>query len=310
MSALVGRNSRGRLVDGMRRQLIVNADDFGWSAGVNQAIAALHDAGIVTSTSLMVTAPAAAEAVVLAKERPGLAVGLHVTLAGAPALLAHRDIPRLADRKGWLPADWRRAVLGVTLSPAWRRDLRRELEAQFERFAKLGLPWSHVDTHLHTGLTPVIFRELLLLCLRYGVKAVRIPEDDFALAHRYAPQEAARHAMEARVMHWLCTRHRVALTRAGLRTTERCYGYFRSGQLDEGYLRLLIEDLPPGTQELHCHPDLSTEGGRAEFEALRSPNFRQTIESHHVRLIPWLSLTDKGYEGAALRAQALGAIQR
>lgn len=294
----------------MSRQLIVNADDFGWSAGVNRAIAALCDDGIVTSTSLMVAAPAAAEAVVLAKERPGLAVGLHVTLAGAPALLGHREIPRLADRKGWLPADWRRAVLGVTFSSGWRRDLRRELEAQFERFAELGLPWSHVDTHLHTGLTPMIFRELLPLCRRYGVKAVRIPEDDFDLAHRYAPHEVARHAMEARVMQWLCARHRVTLARAGLRTTKRCYGYFRSGQLDEGYLRLLIEELPPGTQELHCHPDLSTKGGRAEFEALRSPNFRQAIETHQVRLIPWLSLTETGSEGPALRAQPSGAIQR
>lgn len=294
----------------MSRQLIVNADDFGWSSGVNAAVAALYDAGVVTSTSLMVGCPAASEAVELARERPGLAVGLHVTLAGAPALLSAAELPHLCDATGWLPRDWRRAALGYTLLPAWRCELRRELEAQFTRFGELELPWSHVDTHLHTGLTPAIFRELLPMCRRFGATAVRIPEDDFELAVQYAPREVGGQAFEARVLQWLCTRQRVALAKAGLRTTERCYGYFRSGKIDEGYLCRLVEALPAGVRELHCHPDLTTESGRAEFEALRSTAFRRALETHGVELTTYAALTGNLPERHSLRAKGSGAIQR
>lgn len=294
----------------MSRQLIINADDFGWSSGVNEAISALHDAGIVTSASLMVGCPAADEAVGLARARPGLAVGLHVTLAGAPASLPHSTNPRICDSKGWLPRDWRRAVLGYTFQPAWRAELRRELEAQFQRFAEWGLPWSHVDTHLHTGLTPAVFRELMPFCVRFGVKSVRIPEDDFELARRYAPQEAGSHALEAKVMRWLCRRQRAELRRAGLRTTDRCYGYFRSGKLDEGYLCRLVEALPEGPSELHCHPDFSTESGRAEFAALNSSLFREALEARGVRLSTWFSLAGGEREQPGLRENVSGAIQR
>jgi len=294
----------------MTRQLIVNADDFGWSAGVNEAVAALYDAGVVMSTSLMVGCPAASEAVRLARERPGLAVGLHVTLAGAPAVLSHAEIPHLCDLQGWLPRDWRRAALGYTFHPAWRRELRREMEAQFNRFTALGLRCSHVDTHLHTGLTPAIFSELLPLCRRFGVEAIRIPEDDFELARRYAPRKMRGHALEARAMWWLCTRQRVALARAQLRSPERCYGYFRSGKLEEGYLCRLIEELPEGVRELHCHPDLSTESGRAEFEALRSGAFRRALETQNVQLTTYAVLAGNQPKRRSLRESGSGAIQR
>jgi hopanoid biosynthesis associated protein HpnK len=294
----------------MTRQLILNADDFGWSKGVNEAVAALYEAGIVTSTSLMVGCPAADEAVELARARPGLAVGLHATLAGAPALVPHAENPRICDAKGWLPRDWRRAVLGYSLLPGWRRELRRELEAQFSRFQELGLPWSHVDTHLHTGLTPAVFQALLPLCDRFGVRAVRIPEDDFELARRYAPAESGGQALEGRVMRWLCARQRARLRAAGLWTTDRCYGYFRSGKLDEGYLCRLVAALPEGASELHCHPDFSTESGRAEYAALRSDAFREALEARQVRLSTWFSLAEGGPERNRLRENVSGAIQR
>ena len=82
------------------RRLIINADDFGWSTGVNEAVCALHSEGIVTSTSLMVGAPAATDAVERLAASPGLAVGLHVALVGAPPLLPPGEVPHLLDRDG------------------------------------------------------------------------------------------------------------------------------------------------------------------------------------------------------------------
>ena len=274
----------------MACRLIINADDFGWSPGVNEAVAQLADEGIVTSTSLMVAAPAAAEAVDLARRRPELAVGLHLALVCAPPLLPAEEIPALADGRGRLPDCWQRAAIRFWLSRASRADLRREAEAQFKAFAGLGLPWSHADAHLHLSLHPVVFREMVRLCRQYGVPAVRVPEDELIPGRGILAGMGARWP-EALGLRLLCARQRPLLARAGLRTTRRCYGYFHSGRLRGGYLCRLVEEMPDGDYELHCHPDLSTEAGRAEVAALRSKAFRQALANRGVLLVRYRDLT-------------------
>ncbi|MCC2669941.1 MAG: YdjC family protein [Armatimonadetes bacterium] len=271
-------------------RLIINADDFGWSSGTNEAIADLYDAGVLTSTSLMVGGAAAAEAVELARARPGLAVGLHLALTVAPALLTRQEVPLLVDADGWLPRDWLAASIRYSLLPTWRRQMRREAAAQFAEFSRLGLPWSHVDTHLHLGLTPVVFHVVLELAARYGVRALRIPEDDFELAREGDSTSSRRQRLEARVLAGLCRRQRARLAESSHLVTRRCYGYFRSGQLSEGYLCRLAERMPDGDFELHCHPDSATDSGVAEWKALRSPAFRQAIERRGIELITYFSL--------------------
>ncbi len=116
--------------------LVVNADDFGYSRGINRGIAEAHDRGIVTSTSLMVDAPHAAEAAALAAARPGLSVGLHVNFTNEEERLVEFGDPETC-----------------------RRDLWRQLEA-FQRL--LGRPPTHLDSHQHVHRGEVarpIFRE-------------------------------------------------------------------------------------------------------------------------------------------------------
>jgi hopanoid biosynthesis associated protein HpnK len=270
-------------------RLIITADDFGWSPGVNEAVAALYDAGAITAASLLVGAPAAAEAARLAKARPGLAVGLHVAAVCAPALLEPEAAPRLVDRKGRLPADSFRAGLHYTLSRALREELSAEVEAQFKTFAALGLGWPHVDFHVHMGLTPAVFEAAVRLCERCPVAGVRVPEDDHRLYRSLCPAAPVQRAHAA----WFrlgCRRMRRRARELGLRTTRWCYGFFRSGRLDADYLSRLIRRLPDADLELHCHPDLSTPAGRAEFEALRSNEVRAALAERGVQLTTFAGL--------------------
>ena len=273
-----------------RCRLILNADDFGLSEGVNSAIAELHDAGVLPSASLMIGGPAAAEAVRLAAARPSLAVGLHVTLVHGHPILSRHRVSRLVDREGRLPRDYARAGLRYTLLPPHRSQWQAELEAQFAAFAASGLPWSHVDSHVHFSLTPAVFRDLLPLLRQYRVPGFRIPQDDFDLYRRLEPADMRGHRLLAAWFDFQCRKQRRALAKSGVRVTERCYGLFRSERLDEPYLVRLVESLPDGDFELHCHPRLDTEGGRTEVQALQSAGFQEALHRRGVELTTYTRL--------------------
>lgn len=266
-------------------RLIINADDFGWSEGVNEAVLALWDEGAITSCSLMVGAPAAAEAARGALARPGLPVGLHLTLVHGYPLLPAREIPLLVDREGRLPRRYTRAGLLYAVSPAHRAQWVREMEAQLKAFHAAGLRCSHLDTHVHFGLTPPVFRDALALARQWGVPAIRIPEDDLELYARIDPVDARRQRGMAAWFRACSRPQRAAARRAGLLTTQRCFGFFRSERLDEDYLVRLAELLPDGDFELHCHPRMDTEAGRIEAAALRSPGFRAALQRRGVELV-------------------------
>src|SRR5581483_503131 len=123
-------------------RLIVNADDFGHSPGVNRAVAELHVDGLLTSCSLMVAEPAVEEAVALAKALPRLAVGLHLTVLRGQSVLPPAEVPSLVASGGQFADDRVGVGLRYALLPRARRQVRKEIAAQFERFRVTGLPLS------------------------------------------------------------------------------------------------------------------------------------------------------------------------
>jgi predicted glycoside hydrolase/deacetylase ChbG (UPF0249 family) len=130
----------------VRRRLIVNADDFGRSAGINRGIARAHTNGIVTSASLMVRYPAAAEAATLVRGVPSLAVGLHVDLGE------------------WVYADGSWAAVYEIDHTA------DEVEAQLTAFRKLlDRDPTHVDSHQHVHLDEPVRSICLELASRLSV---------------------------------------------------------------------------------------------------------------------------------------------
>jgi hopanoid biosynthesis associated protein HpnK len=173
---------------GRPRRLIVNADDFGISEAVNEAVIRAFTEGVLTSCSLMVTGEAFEHAVSLAHAHPDLAVGIHLVTVMGRAVLPPPVIPTLVDAAGNFVSNPTRAGLKYYFSPQARSELRQELRAQFDKFAATGLRLSHIDGHLHMHVHPVIFRAALELGLRYGVRRMRVPQEEYRLAVNFRRQ--------------------------------------------------------------------------------------------------------------------------
>lgn len=264
-------------------RLIVNVDDLGARPGVLDAAIALHSHGIVSSTSLMITQPYAQPAIEAVKEIPGLAVGLHLALVDARALRPHL-FPAGFLRRGRLPASPLSAGAAYSLRPSCRRAMEGEVEAQFSAFMGTGLTLSHVDSHMHTFLIPSLFNAAMKQCRRWRPAGCRAGRDGFFYHLLRAPARLERLAPEALLFCLLSPWMRRRAAAQGMVAPARCWGFYRSGKLTANYLAWLISDLPDGLHELHCHPDLGTPAGRAEYAALSSDEFRAALKGRGVRL--------------------------
>ncbi|MBL8172862.1 MAG: hopanoid biosynthesis-associated protein HpnK [Acidobacteria bacterium] len=276
-----------------RIPLIINGDDFGYSEAVNRAIIQAHREGVLTSASLMVNEPAAAQAVALAKANPELGVGLHLVLVLGQAALPHTEIPHITDPQGRFSNSSFHAGVQYYFSPAARRELRREMRAQFEKFAATGLPFSHVDGHTHLHQHPVIFRELMQLCAEFGVPRVRVVKGEMRLSLRLDRRRLALKLVWGVVFNLLggwCERQ---LRGKQFVQPQKVYGLLQSGDLNESYLLKLLPQMTATGSEIYAHPlaldaDESARrenpGGTRELEALLSPRVRQAVAQAGFRL--------------------------
>ena len=168
------------------RRLIVNADDFGRSASINQAVIRAHREGILTTASLMVNEPACEEAVALARENPTLGVGLHLTLLCGHSALPPAEVPGLVNPNGEFSNNPAGAGFRYFFQRSLREPLRREIHAQFQKFRATRLPLDHVNGHLHLHLHPTVFRILMADASQLGIKRLRLTFDPFRLNLRAA----------------------------------------------------------------------------------------------------------------------------
>ena len=160
----------------MTRRLVVNADDVGLTPGVNRAALRGHVDGVVTSVSLLAVGRAFDDAVALLRDHPDLSVGAHLAVVGEdPPLLSRAEIPTLVDRHGRFPLGYRIFVMRAAAGKVDPADLRREVGAQLERIHSEGLKVSHLDTHQHTHLWPLVGRVVARLADESGIPWVRLP---------------------------------------------------------------------------------------------------------------------------------------
>jgi hopanoid biosynthesis associated protein HpnK len=277
----------------MTRRLIVNADDFGSSREVNEAVILAHRRGILTSTSLMVSGAAFEHAVTLAKDNPGLAVGLHLTLVDGRPVMRPVEIPHVAGKNGAFPSGPTRAGLYYFLSPRARGELFHEIEAQFEKFAQSGLRFSHVDAHCHLHLHPVVLDAIVAIARRYGVQRVRVPADSFfsALPFLRGAPWAGGYALLFKL---LTGRMKQKLRRQRFVFPERVYGNLLTGRMSREYVLALLDGVPRGCSELYFHPSLSgseKDGQRSrELSILLDPGVRSKIDRLGIILSTYFDL--------------------
>lgn len=274
---------------GFEAPVVLNADDFGRSPEINAAVVQAHRAGVLTSASLMITGEAAAEAVSLAREMPSLSVGLHVVLVDGRSALPPSAIPRLVDAQGLFcrrpfQAGLRHALLGRE----GRAQLRRELEAQLERFAETGLPLAHVDGHCHLHVHPVVFRELAPLAERHGAGCFRLPQDDLRLALRHAPLTAWSRLPSALILGSLSRRCGRWLRRHSTLVPRRAQGQVLSGNMRLAYVADLLRGRGGSVQEIYFHPTLGPRLDPAgpnpnDLDTLLSPAARAALKPQGVQ---------------------------
>ena len=273
--------------------LIVNGDDFGYSEFVNRAILQAHREGVLTSASLMVNEAAAAQAIEMARATPSLAVGLHLVLVLGRSALPHSEIPHITDRDGRFTDSSFHAGLRYYFDAKARDEMRREMRAQFERFAATGLPFSHVDGHTHLHMHPVVFDELIRLCEEFDVPRVRLVRGEMRLSLKLDRSNLALKLVWGTVFNLLGGWCEKKLAGRGFVKPQRVYGLLQTGNMHEDYLLGLLPRMRKEPSEIYAHP-LAPEadaeahrenpGGAAELRALTSERIRRAIEHAGFRL--------------------------
>jgi hopanoid biosynthesis associated protein HpnK len=269
-------------------RLIVNADDFGRSQAINEAVIRAHREGILTTTSLMVNEPACAEAVALARENPRLGVGLHLTFLCGYSALPPEKIPGLVNARQEFTSNPAGAGFRYFFHRELREQLRAEIHAQFARFRATGLPLDHVNGHLHLHLHPTVFRILMEDAAQLGVGPVRLTFDPFWLNMRLASGHWGYRAAHALIFHCLAARARPLLRQRGYPHTRAVFGLLQNARVDEPYVLALLSRLPPGDSELYSHPSLDE--FKNEFDALISPRVKERVQALGLKLIRYQDL--------------------
>ena len=226
------------------------ADDFGRDLAINEAVEIAHRGGVLTTASLMVGAPAAADAVARARRLPGLRVGLHLVLIDGAPLSPAAEVAPLLGRNGRFDDNQLRAGLRWFFRPGTRQLLAAEIDAQFAAFAATGLVLDHVNAHQHMHVHPTVARLVVDIGRRYGMRAVRLPYEPARVLRRAFPAE--RHHIPNFSPAVAALRRR--LRHAGLASNDYVFGLAWSGGMTEERLLGLLPHLPPGTSEIYCHP--------------------------------------------------------
>ena len=271
------------------RRLVVNADDFGGSRSVNEAVIRAHREGILTTASLMVNGSAAAEAIALAQANPRLGVGLHLVLVCGASSLQHEKIAGLTNSTGRFSESPVAAGLRYFFCRGLQDELFSEIDAQFEEFRRTGLFLDHVNGHLNMHLHPVILDLLIRHADRWGIERMRLTHDPLAVNRRLAPGRWGYRLAHAFIFHALSSPARRRLHRCGITHTDRVFGLLQNGSVDEEYVYRLLDALPDGTSELYSHP--STEKFKHEMDALISPRVKSRVGDQGIHLVRYQDLS-------------------
>lgn len=270
------------------RRLIVNADDFGRSDSINQAIIRAHRDGILTSASLMVNEPCCAAAVTLARENPKLGVGLHLALVCGRAALPCQTIPGLVDQNGNFTNNPVSAGCRYFFLSQLQAQLHAEMEAQFEKFHATGLSLDHVNGHLNIHLHPTVFKILMANTDKWCIRRVRLTDDRFRLSCRLTSGQWLYRASHAFIYRALSRRAKPILAAKRIQHTQNVFGLLQNARVDEAYVHQLLSHLPEGDSELYSHPSLDE--FKHEFDALISPEVKLLVARSGIQLIRYQDL--------------------
>jgi chitin disaccharide deacetylase len=287
------------------KNLIVNADDLGWTEGVNRGIAEAHRRGLVTSTSLLANGRAFTSALEVARANPALGVGVHLNLSDGPPTTDAAQLPGLLNGAG---AHLKHGPEALLLRIARRSlpldEVEREWDAQIRKIQDARVEPTHIDGHKHVHMLPGLFEIAVRLAKKHGIRAIRVSHEESKLRAMLATggeQKSTvvlKQGVQARGLKLMARDAREIADRAGLMTADYFCGIAQTGVLTQEGTEHLLESLPDGTTELMCHPGYADEELRAtdtrlqqsrqtELQILTNPRTRQLVALRGIRLISY-----------------------
>jgi predicted glycoside hydrolase/deacetylase ChbG (UPF0249 family) len=286
------------------KNLIVNADDLGWTDGVNRGIVEAFRHGIVTSTSLLANGAAFAAGVEAARSTPGLGVGVHLNLSDGPPVANPQTVASLVNRDGEFASGpesllLRRARRGLVLA-----EVENEWDAQIQKIRNAGITPTHLDGHKHVHMLPGLFEIALKLAKRHDVGAIRVSLEASSLRAALSSgskQNAGvvmKQGVQARGLKLLARDAHVQARHAGISTADYFCGIAQTGELTREGVAQFVKSLPDGTTELMCHPGYADaalrktttrlqDSRQSELQILTDTGIRNLLASLGIRLIDY-----------------------
>jgi chitin disaccharide deacetylase len=286
------------------KNLIVNADDLGWTDGVNRGIVEAHRNGIVTSASLLANAAEFRAAVELTRSVPGLGVGVHLNLSDGAPLAGRASVPSLVNQAGEFEGGPESLLLRIATRALALSEVEKEWDAQIGRVRDVAVQPTHLDGHKHVHMLPGLFEIALRLAKRHAIGAIRISHENSRLraalsaGEELRPSAVLKQGVQARGLKLLARDAREQAVRAGISTADYFCGIAQTGELTKEGVACLLRSLPEGTTELMCHPGhvdgalqkTATRLQRSrqkELEILTHTEMRNLVASQGIRLIDY-----------------------
>jgi predicted glycoside hydrolase/deacetylase ChbG (UPF0249 family) len=286
------------------QNLIVNADDLGWTEGVNRGIAVTHRKGLVTSTSILANGRAFASALGVARLNPELGVGVHLNLSDGPPTATAEEVRGLLNDAGNLAGGPESLLLRIASRGLSYKEVEREWDAQIRKVRESGISPTHLDGHKHVHMLPGLFEIALRLAKKHGIRAIRVAIEESKLRSMLSSRGeqntsvVLKQGVQARGLKLLARDAREMADRAGLATANYFCGIAQTGVLTREGVEQLLENLPEGTTELMCHPGYADEELRqsatrlqasrqTELEILTDTRIRKLVATRGIRLISY-----------------------
>jgi len=298
------------------KQLIVNADDFGLTKRVSEAIVEAHRHGIVTSTTLMANGAAFEAATALSRQMPRLGIGVHLNLSEGIPVSPAPSIPSLLDARGRLHLTPSRLWKAIAMRRVSLADVETELRAQIAKIRRAGIRPTHFDGHKHVHIVPGVSDIAVRLAQEFSVSSVRCPMEEppglfYMLDRQWVSRSSIlKQYLVGRGLSALARRFRQKLAEAGLACPTHFYGISQTGFLDARGILEVLRQVPEGTSELMCHPgyvdvELAKTGTRLlsqreiEVFALRSRLITSFLAGSGIQLVNYKALALLPYSSAA-----------
>ncbi|WP_308667686.1 ChbG/HpnK family deacetylase [Allisonella histaminiformans] len=285
----------------MKKQLIINADDFGIHPAVNEAVRKAATEGILTSTSLMAGGDAFDEAVEMARSMPSLGIGIHLTLVGGiKPVLPPSEVPSLTWDNGVFCHDYGKLIVRDLEGKISLSEVYAEWDAQIQKIMNTGLPVTHMDGHQHMHMWPHFYPIARDLAKKYHISCMRVPDEDvlFGMKDGHIIRWAAKNGLSL-----LSRMHRSDLKKNHVRTNDHFFGMLYGGHLSPERFAKFILQTRPGITEIMCHPSADTRAmedtfhwgyhGEDELAGLLADINRELIEKKQISLISYRDVREE-----------------